>query len=432
MTDRVPGLTNPALDLQYFWGSTVLNGNSTTNNGNLANLQIATQTGSGNSVVTFYQSYAYDSLNRLSTAGDNGGTGWSEQFGYDRYGNMWLPSASGLPAQPLMPSAQSVFNAATNQISATGYDAAGNQTAFGGYTIGYDAENRQISAQSTASPTVTYTYDGTNQRVMKSVAGGARTVYVHDVFGNLAAEYSSQTPASTPCTTCYLSWDHLGTRMVTDESGNVVARHDYLPFGGEIPSGYAGRTNIWGVTDNLNPKFTGQERDAETGLDFFQARYHASAQGRFLSADPIGNFAGFQRRLSGFRRAGTFLFSGPCANGSIGNYDPSPSAPPVLNGPDPNSPAVEGNTVNAQSPSWLDTFFSPSGLGNLLTAGWDFIANSQLPLTGSFGVGLPPTGNSVGPQISVAYIPKTHRLCISGGSTLPHRVRALLMQTSAF
>ena len=29
MTDRVPALTNPALDLQYFWGSTVLNGNST-------------------------------------------------------------------------------------------------------------------------------------------------------------------------------------------------------------------------------------------------------------------------------------------------------------------------------------------------------------------------------------------------------------------
>ena len=57
MTDRVPALTNPALDLQYFWGSTVLNGNSTTNNGNLTNLQIATQTGSGNPVVTFYQSY---------------------------------------------------------------------------------------------------------------------------------------------------------------------------------------------------------------------------------------------------------------------------------------------------------------------------------------------------------------------------------------
>jgi RHS repeat-associated protein len=32
--------------------------------------------------------------------------------------------------------------------------------------------------------------------------------------------------------------------------------------------------------------FTGKERDAESGLDFFGARYIASAQGRFASADP--------------------------------------------------------------------------------------------------------------------------------------------------
>jgi hypothetical protein len=34
---------------------------------------------------------------------------------------------------------------------------------------------------------------------------------------------------------------------------------------------------------------------------------------------------------------------------------------------------------------------------------------------GSVPFRLSPTGNSIGPQISVAYIPKTHRLCISGG-----------------
>jgi RHS repeat-associated protein len=34
-------------------------------------------------------------------------------------------------------------------------------------------------------------------------------------------------------------------------------------------------------------KFTGKERDAETGLDYFGARYHSSAQGRFTSPDPI-------------------------------------------------------------------------------------------------------------------------------------------------
>ena len=38
----------------------------------------------------------------------------------------------------------------------------------------------------------------------------------------------------------------------------------------------------------MNQKFTGKERDAETGLDYFKARYFGSALGRFTSPDPIG------------------------------------------------------------------------------------------------------------------------------------------------
>ena len=34
-------------------------------------------------------------------------------------------------------------------------------------------------------------------------------------------------------------------------------------------------------------RFTGRERDAETGLDYFGARYMSAAQGRFTSPDPI-------------------------------------------------------------------------------------------------------------------------------------------------
>ncbi len=34
-------------------------------------------------------------------------------------------------------------------------------------------------------------------------------------------------------------------------------------------------------------KFTGKERDAETGLDNFIKRYHASSMGRFMSPDPM-------------------------------------------------------------------------------------------------------------------------------------------------
>jgi RHS repeat-associated protein len=42
----------------------------------------------------------------------------------------------------------------------------------------------------------------------------------------------------------------------------------------------------------IRPCCSGKERDAETGLDFFQARYMSSAQGRFTSPDPLGAAAG--------------------------------------------------------------------------------------------------------------------------------------------
>jgi len=38
--------------------------------------------------------------------------------------------------------------------------------------------------------------------------------------------------------------------------------------------------------DAVMEKFTSKERDAESGLDFFGARYMSSAQGRFTSPDP--------------------------------------------------------------------------------------------------------------------------------------------------
>jgi len=147
----------------------------------------------------------------------------------------------------------------------------------------------------------TYTYYGAGQRV-KKVSGGVTTVYVYDAFGNLAAEYFSQTPTS-PCgtATCYLVTDHLGsTRMLTDIGGsggtasNTVHRYDFLPFGGELLANVNGRSTGMGyfsTLDGMNPRFTSKERDAETGLDFFGARYMSSAQGRFASPDPLPGWA---------------------------------------------------------------------------------------------------------------------------------------------
>jgi RHS repeat-associated protein len=78
--------------------------------------------------------------------------------------------------------------------------------------------------------------------------------------------------------------DHLGTARSIAEvpSGQTTATKcydaDLYPFGGER----------W-YTDSCDShfKFTGKERDSESGLDNFGARYNSSSLGRFMSPDPI-------------------------------------------------------------------------------------------------------------------------------------------------
>ena len=63
-----------------------------------------------------------------------------------------------------------------------------------------------------------------------------------------------------------------------DSRSTTVTRHDYLPFGEELTGSSPG-------TD-VEQRFTGQIRDTETGLDFFNARYYTAPLGRFNSVDP--------------------------------------------------------------------------------------------------------------------------------------------------
>jgi RHS repeat-associated protein len=105
--------------------------------------------------------------------------------------------------------------------------------------------------------------------------------------------YGMASSASGAADVRWLVSDHLGTpRMVVDKSGSLVGvrRHDYFPFGEEIGASVGGRTIQQGYVsgaDRLRQRFTGQQRDEETGLDYFGARYYVSTQGRFSSVDPV-------------------------------------------------------------------------------------------------------------------------------------------------
>ena len=308
------------LILGYDYGS-----GSGVNNGNMLSQTI------GNLGAS--QSYGYDGLNRLRMAVEGGtalpsggcpsGVTWCEQYGYDRFGNRNVNSYAGLAEPVVTPNPTTTFP--NNQISTASYDAAGNQTGALGMpgTLSYDAENRQVNVTLNAaflgiSESYTYAYDGDGQRVSRSLSAlGMTSTYVYDAGGTLAAEYRNGNlwkeflygagrllmVQDAVQGASFLSVDALGsTRLVTNASGNVViSRHDYLPFGKEVPVALGGRNAVAGYANpqaSVQPadervlqRFTGQEEDPETGLQYFQARYYSGAQGRFMSPDPLGIFA---------------------------------------------------------------------------------------------------------------------------------------------
>ncbi len=170
------------------------------------------------------------------------------------------------------------------------YDSEGNLTSNPeNQLFQYDAENRQTQVTNTASnTTANYQYDGGGKRVRKTF-GNEETIFVYDAFGKMVAEYSNIIETH-PKSVSYLTTDALGSpRIITDQTGQVVSRHDYMPFGEEVMANVGGRTTVQGYAgnDGVKQQFTGYERDGESGLDYAQARYFSSKHGRFTSVDPL-------------------------------------------------------------------------------------------------------------------------------------------------
>ncbi|MDZ7640064.1 MAG: RHS repeat-associated core domain-containing protein [Bryobacterales bacterium] len=262
--------------------------------------------------ANFNQTYQYDSLNRICSVRETasttplgprncgdvggviGGEAWYQAFTHDRYGNLATPTDPNINVHPLTVRSLSDYDTATNRLKTLSgiwnYDAAGNLTKHGAWTLAYDAENRQKTSQPSGGSVTTYDYDGDGRRVKKTT-GASSTWFIYDASGQLAAEYTSAGPTGSGATH-YLTTDHLGsTRLVTDASKNVISRHDYLPFGYEIYTGITSRTTAQGYSPNPSTlatptqRFTGKERDTETGLDYFGARYLSGAMGRFTGPD---------------------------------------------------------------------------------------------------------------------------------------------------
>jgi RHS repeat-associated protein len=186
-------------------------------------------------------------------------------------------------------------------------------TTNGGASYTYDAENHLVLMGSTSG--YAYFYDGDGNRVKKCTStvaftcqtsptrtlywrgGGGDPLIESTLGGTNQEEYIffngkriARRDVSNSAVHYYFS-DHLGsTSMTTDANGTMSAcptnsnlitgedESDYYPYGGEQP-----------LCNRVpqNYKFTGKERDSESGLDNFGARFDASSLGRFMSPDMI-------------------------------------------------------------------------------------------------------------------------------------------------
>jgi RHS repeat-associated protein len=271
--------------------------------------------------------YTYDPLNRLISVAEQktsvaGGWGsWTQQFRqqytYDPYGNRTIDAAQTWGTG--INNKQFTVDTATNRLGVpnqqTGvmtYDAAGNlinDTYTGAGAREYDAENRMTRAWGGNNQWQEYTYNADGQRTRRKV-NNQETWQIYGIGGEQLAEYAAGGSPSTPqkeygyrngqllvtaepTAVRWLVTDHLGTpRMIVDQAGTLtsVKRHDYLPFGEELFAPIGGRSSSLGYAsgDGVRQEFTQKERDVETGLDYFGARYYSSTQGRFTSSDSFG------------------------------------------------------------------------------------------------------------------------------------------------
>lgn len=254
----------------------------TANNGNLAVMYASYG-------QSFYRSFGYDSINRLSTMNDSfasmpcRGLSWT----YDPWGNRTDQTVTGGTCNTFHQSvdANNRFNSSPYQ-----YDAAGNMIHDATHSYAYDAENRLVSVD--GGSTAAYVYDAMGHRVQK-IAAGSTTNYFYDLGGNVISEISpsswlnvylrlngklfAQYTLGTPRTQ-FVFTDHLGSaRLLTTMTQSVQDSYDYLPFG-ELVQGGSYTTH----------KFTEDEHDSESNLDHTQFRQYSSSLGRWMTPDPAG------------------------------------------------------------------------------------------------------------------------------------------------
>jgi RHS repeat-associated protein len=260
----------------------------------------------GAAMRRYCQRFVYDAAgNKTSVVHRSGENSWTKTLEIDLHSNRLSRSWFG-------------DHAGEEQFA---YDVAGNMQQLSSADSLYWNYRGELQGMSRGTMHSRYTYAG-GQRIRKVVeADGLRKVRIYLGDFELYREYriDGGTPVKTlereslhisdgsqrivlaetktfeldqsPELTLhrYQFGNHLGSAALeVDEHAQIISYEEYYSYGNTSYQAVRSGTEV----PEKRYRYTGMERDAESGLNYHSARYYAPWMGRWISADPAGTVDG--------------------------------------------------------------------------------------------------------------------------------------------
>lgn len=332
------------------------------------------------------EGFSYDALNRLKTWSYQAGQkSWAFEYVFDDVGNIKdrlvtagegssITFGHGVNAGP---------HAVTSGPKGTyTYNRRGDQTVAPGRKVAYTSfslpESIEMTSAGTSQKTM-FAYDAYHRRVHKRRDDGFETTYIGSLFerrftdGELQNVYRisggngafaqvvhvRHADGKASERIDYTLNEHLGSvETVTDQTGKVVERFRFDPFGGRIDPLNPTRQGE-SPKSSVRRGFTGHEHDDELGLINMGARLYDPATMRFLTPDPlVGDISNLQEfNRYGYALNNPLYFTDPTGRQVSGGADMGISAsindtppPPVADMDDSGAVAAAQQTSAAPAP----------------------------------------------------------------------------------
>ena len=333
--------------------------------------------GNGQAMQSYRQHYVYDSVGNMRSMRHVSGLGsfthrWTKHF---RYNNSTLDrNALGVAATE-RENNQLLEYEVGGLTQGYDYDAHGSMDALQstGYGMVWDGFDR-LHFMDLPSGTSHYWYTGDGQRSRKVLTDGDRILSERIYMGSLEVyrEYDAQGEVKLERESFHVQDDtermamvdtktidhpaddteehliryqygnHIGSSgLELDGAGNVISYEEYYAFGG---------TSYQAVDQAIKSaskryRYTGMERDEESGMNYHTARYYLPWLCRWSSADPLGLIDGVN--LYRYSRNNPVKFY------DSQGTDPPDDDPPVVVTPLLTDSSVSGSLNFASSPSGL-------------------------------------------------------------------------------